>query len=110
MEQGIFWDRAGRVDCLFGSGIGKALPSCETIMIATEAIVNMQRLAEEKAKMKARRQAKKAAMTRRLIELPSCNTATYNDKFSPQLKRHSWENLQAYHFFEERKSQWMIQP
>jgi len=117
LEQGIFWDRAGRVDRLFGSGNGKAPPSCETIMIATEAIVNMKRLAEEKAiraeekaKMKARRQAKKAAMTRRLIDLPSCNTVMYDDNFSPQLKHHSWENLQAYHFFKERKCQWMIQP
>lgn len=79
MNQIILWDREGRVDRLFGSGLGSEVPASEdTIKLAFYAIENMKRIAEEqeirrqeKAKQRARRQRKVQAKIR--AESGACN-------------------------------------
>lgn len=67
-EKLIFWDRIGRVDRLFGSGNHADLMSPATVTNAAKAVATMKRIAEEKAiiahekaKRRARQQARKAA-------------------------------------------------
>ncbi len=140
LNEGIFWDRKGRIDRLFGSGDGGGDGdghgdgdgdgiSATTLDNAAEAIVTMKRLAEErairaeeKAKLRARKQAKKAAATKKLMQTSNknfnstsvggasdCGSGNDNDK-SLKLVRHIWEEVGNYHVYDKEASVWKVEP
>jgi endonuclease/exonuclease/phosphatase family metal-dependent hydrolase len=109
LEEGIFWDRIGRVDRLFGSGDIDAQLSSETLENAAAAIVNMKRLAEErairaeeKAKQRARRQRAKKANISKMLTNNACD-----NKYS-RIERHTWEEVKYCHTHNSISSTWVM--
>uniref|UniRef100_A0A7S4W113 Polynucleotide adenylyltransferase n=1 Tax=Ditylum brightwellii TaxID=49249 RepID=A0A7S4W113_9STRA len=101
----ILWDREGRVDKLFGSGLGSEAPvSAVTIKMAFDAIANMKRIAEEqeirrqeKAKMRARRQRQhRSKMRVENAALKNTNQPTENDTTTGH--RFRWRTVDWYDF------------
>lgn len=118
LEEGIFWDRIGRVDRLFGSGDGMDAPiSPQTLDNAAAAVVNMIRLAEEKAiraqeksKQRARQYSKKYATSKRMMDISSANFNRDNGKCSSlRLERHIWKEIKNYHTYDSKSSMWVME-
>ena len=125
LNEGIYWDRKGRIDRLFGSGsaAGSGDPdqsiSAITLDSAAEAIVTMKRLAEEramraeeKAKLRARKQMKKAALARKLSDTSNKNSTLASDGNNKNLSllRHVWEEVENYHVYDTETLAWKVQP
>lgn len=117
MSRAILWDREGRVDRIFGSGLGSDVPASKhTTQLAFDAIANMKRIAEEKEilrqekeKRRARRMKKvglnQASMTR---DGTSSTIATSNNtsKNPQSLHRCQWTSASSF-YFDRETSQWV---
>lgn len=113
LNDSILWDRHARVDRLFGSGAGADAPlSPITLANTAKAIKTMKRLAEEKAlraqekaKRRARQQAKKAAVARKLntVSLPGAN----ENEPQQSNRRHEWMPVNFCASYDNKKSTWI---
>lgn len=120
-EKSIFWDRAARVDRLFGSGNSGDPISSVTVQNVVKAVANMKRIAEEKviraqekAKRRARHQARKVAAAAAKVTLATSSSPTESlTEFGPiqesaaGSQRHVWQELDRVFAFDAPKSTWV---
>jgi endonuclease/exonuclease/phosphatase family metal-dependent hydrolase len=115
MDQTIVWDREGRVDRIFGSGNGARAPVAPaTVQRATDAIINMKRLADEneirkqeRAKRRARRlRERKSHPTSGGIGQPEHAVAPRPGETGVMDDRHKWSAVASY-VFSASESAWV---
>eukprot|EP00980_Cylindrotheca_fusiformis_P018677 scaffold6219_cov146-Cylindrotheca_fusiformis.AAC.12 len=111
-ENLIFWDRLARVDRLFGSGNQDDALSSITVSNVSKAIATMKRIAEEnairaqeKAKRRARQQARKAAIAK-YVEMKPSNPLRVESKKLIGGERHVWEELSRFFVYDAETSDW----
>lgn len=113
-DQLLFWDRLGRVDRLFGSGNQEDPVSPITVSNVSKAVATMKSIAEEKAiraqekaKRRARQQARKAAIAK-FAEISATTTApTVGIKTSIGVERHVWEDLKQFFVYDTKRMDWI---